>query len=255
MSEPLLFGLDAVGLSAAAASMVIGGIVKGITGIGLPIVVMAVALNFMEPQIVLAMLVMPILLTNLYQATRMGRVGEPIKRFWLLLVFFLVTLYLASSFVTAMDSATLFAVLGVCVCVFTGLQLVRPPAGALTSTQEKLGQPIVGIIAGGLGGVSTVWGPALMVYLMMLKLDKEAWVRSVGLIWFLGGIPLTLGYWQNGLLNGATIWLSLAAVVPGMIGVKLGEGVRNRIDQESFRKILLVCLFLIGLNLIRRAVF
>ncbi len=40
-----------------------------------------------------------------------------------------------------------------------------------------------------------------------------------------------------------------------MIGIRIGEVIRERIDQETFRKVMLVMLLLIGLNLIRRAVF
>ena len=45
------------------------------------------------------------------------------------------------------------------------------------------------------------------------------------------------------------------ACVPGMIGIRIGEVIRERIDQDTFRKVMLVMLLLIGLNLIRRAVF
>ena len=51
------------------------------------------------------------------------------------------------------------------------------------------------------------------------------------------------------------IYLSVYACIPGMIGIRIGEIIRDRINQETFRKAMLVMLFLIGLNLIRRALF
>ena len=95
----------------------------------------------------------------------------------------------------------------------------------------------------------------MMMYLMMLKLDKDTWVRTIGLVWFCGSVPLAIAYWQNGVLNPDNFWLSAYACVPGMIGIRIGEKLRDKINQETFRKVLLVILFIIGLNLIRRAVF
>ena len=80
-------------------------------------------------------------------------------------------------------------------------------------------------------------------------------IRTVGLIWFAGAIPLTIAYWQNGVLNATTAPLSAYACIPGMIGIWIGELVRDRIPQETFRKVMLAALVIIGLNLIRRAVF
>ncbi|MFQ5617417.1 MAG: hypothetical protein ACE5FR_00455 [Rhodospirillales bacterium] len=54
-------------------------------------------------------------------------------------------------------------------------------------------------------------------------------------------------------MEGEAVWL--LACVPGLAGMWVGQKIRGRIDQETFRKALLVTLFVIGLNLIRRAVF
>jgi len=48
---------------------------------------------------------------------------------------------------------------------------------------------------------------------------------------------------------------SAGACVPAMVGLWGGQKIRKRIPQESFRKVLMATLFVIGLNLIRRAIF
>jgi uncharacterized membrane protein YfcA len=64
-----------------------------------------------------------------------------------------------------------------------------------------------------------------------------------------------MGYRQNGILDDSTAVLSLAACLPSFVGQWIGTWVRAKIDQDSFRKVLLIVFFLIGLNLIRRALF
>ena len=250
-----MFGYDALTLGVITGSLIVGGVVKGITGIGLPIVAMAILLNFVDPKVTLAIVVLPILITNLWQAFRLGNVMEPLKRFWLMTVFFLVFLLLGSRLVVALDANALFGILGVCVAAFAASNLIRPRAHPLTPATQKWAGPVAGALGGVLGGLTTIWGPPMMMYLVMLKLDKDTWIRTVGLIWFAGSIPLTIAYWHNGILNAETAPLSAYACVPGMIGIRIGEVIRDRIDQESFRKVMLIALVVIGLNLIRRVVF
>lgn len=250
-----MFGFDAITFAVITLAMVLGGAVKGVTGIGLPIVAMAFILHFVDPIVTLAILVLPILITNLWQAARSGNIMRPLRRFWPMILTFLIFLFVGAQLVVALDTNVLFGVLGVCVVAFSASNLFRPRPHPLTPATEKWAGPVAGALGGLLGGLSTIWGPPMMMLLMMLKLDKDEWVRTIGLVWFSGAVPLTIAYWQNGVLNADTAPLSAYACIPGMVGIRIGELVRDRIPQDTFRKVLLAALVIIGLNLIRRAVF
>ena len=58
-----------------------------------------------------------------------------------------------------------------------------------------------------------------------------------------------------GLLVVAGILTMTEALVTCFLGLWIGTWVRGKIEPERFRKVLLVVFFLIGLNLIRRAIF
>ena len=66
----MLFGFDAATLGIIFVAVIIGGIFKGIVGLGLPIVSIAILLNFLPPTTVLAIVVVPIVVTNFWQAVR-----------------------------------------------------------------------------------------------------------------------------------------------------------------------------------------
>ena len=167
----------------------------------------------------------------------------------------LICLFIGAELIVSMDAKFLFGVLGACVVVFSGTSLIKPRVHPLRPETEKWAGPLAGAMGGLLGGISTIWGPPMMMYFVMLKLDKDTFVRTVGMAWFMFSVPLAIAYWRNGIFAGDVIYLSLYACVPGMIGIRIGEVIRERIDQDTFRKVMLVMLLLIGLNLIRRAVF
>ncbi len=232
-----------------------GGMTKGISGVGLPIVTVSIVVtaNLLEPREAIALLVVPILITNLWQVSRAGSLFEPVKRHARLLIAFLLFLWLGSLMLAAFDTKVLFIVLGACVAIFAGTSLWKPRPEPLQPGTERWAGPVAGFLGGLLGGLTTIWGPPLMIYLVLLKLPKDEWVRTVALIWTAGAIPLTMFYWSNGVLNPSNVWLSAAACLPGMIGILVGEQIRKWINEEAFRKAMLVLLFLVGLNLIRRA--
>ena len=244
-------------LALISLATIVGGMAKGITGIGLPIIIISIVVtaNLLSPKEAIAYVVIPILITNLWQAVRSKGLMDPLKRHAALIIVFLMFLWLGSQMLAAIDTKILFAVLGVCVAIFAASSLWKPRAESLSLKTQRWAGPLAGTLGGLLGGFTTIWGPPLMMYFVLLKLPKDEWVRTVGLVWFSGAIPLTIFYWSNGVLNPSNIWLSAAGCIPGMVGILLGEQVRKWIDEEAFRKVMLVLLFLIGLNLIRRALF
>ncbi len=249
-----MLGLDPAILSLIAVAMVLGGVVKGVTGIGLPIVCVAVLSQFLEVPLVLALVTIPICLTNFWQAVQAGSPLVPIRRFWPMILCLLVSLWLSAKLVVRFEPEVLYGLIGSAVVVFTATSFIRPNRD-LTPTAERWAGPFAGLLGGFLGGVSTIWGPPMMMYFVMLHLSKEDFIRSVGLVWFAASVPLVAGYVENGILTARSAQLSALACIPAFVGLWLGQWLRRFIDQETFRKVLLLALFLIGLNLIRRALF
>lgn len=252
-----LLGQPPVTLALLALAIFMGGTVKGIAGIGLPIVTMSIifTLDLLPPKDTIAFVVMPILTTNLWQAVRSRGWTVTAKEHWLLIAVFVPCLFLGSQMLAGMDTKGVFLALGCIVTAFAASNLWKPRPEPLTPKTRLWAGPLAGVTGGLLGGLSTVWGPPIIMYLVMLRLPKDVWVRSVGLIYMTGAVPLTVFYWANGVLNPSNVWLSTAACLPGIIGVLVGERIRTRINEDAFRRAMLICLFLIGLNLIRRAVF
>tara|TARA_B110000438_G_C15767546_1_gene630341 strand:- start:197 stop:949 length:753 start_codon:yes stop_codon:yes gene_type:complete len=250
-----MFGLELSLLAILTGALFVGGIVKGIIALGLPMVSIAILLNFFPPLKVLGILIMPMLVTNLWQAINSGNLLEPLKRFWPMISTGIIFLIIGAQIIVSMDSTILFGFLGACVAIFSMISLVRPNMRPLQSKTEKWAGPLAGAMGGLLGGVSTIWGPPMTMYFVMLKLTKDEFVRSVGMAWFAFSIPIAIAYWQNGIFSGDIIYLSLYACLPGMIGIRIGELLRERINQEAFRRVMLATLLCMGLNLIRRAIF
>lgn len=250
-----MFGYSAELIAIISATMGLGGVVKGITGIGLPVIAIAVLVNFLDPLTTFAIMVLPILVTNLWQAATSNDWIVPFRRFPLMIIIFMGSLFIGAELVVKLNTQVVLLILGISITIFAASNVIKPRATALSPRIERWLSPVAGVFGGFLGGLTTMWGPPMMMLFVLLKLDKDTWVQTVGVIWFIGSVPFALAYWHNGLLNAETAPVSVYACLPAMIGIWLGEVIRRQINQETFRKVMLLSLFLIGLNLIRRFLF
>jgi len=237
----------------AAAVFVVAGIVKGTVGIGMPTVSISILSQIIPPHTAVALVVFPLLASNLWQVVRTRAGLRTLRRYAILATCLFVTLWLTTFLTVQVSAELLLGIIGVSIVIFSISSLVGTPP-ALSDRNDRMGQAVTGVSAGVLGGLTGIWSPPLVTYLIARRTDNEEFVRAAGLLILIGGVPLTLGFWQTGLLNGETAPISFAMIVPTLIGFTLGEMIRQRLHPDRFRSVILWVFLLMGLNLLRRAI-
>ncbi len=245
-------GLGLETLSLVFVVLALGGAIKGVTGIGLPLVAVSGIASVTDVPTAVALITIPIVAANLWQALHTGRPGVELRRFWPVVLPLTLGLWWSTGMVAASGGRTLNLVLGATVVVFSVVYTVSPRLRVPRRAEQWSGG-LVGAVAGVIGGFSTVIGPPISMYLLALDLKKDEFVQAVGLLFFSGSVPLMVFYWLHGVLRPDNVGWSALACLPVLLGLAVGQWVRGRVDQETFRKVLLAVLFLVGLNLLRRA--
>lgn len=251
--------LDSYGwttLLIATAIMTFGGFTKGAVGFALPMIAISGLGSFLPAHTALAALILPVFATNLWQTLRqgLGAARETLIEFRLLILVLFVMIAVSAQLVVHLPERAMFLFLGVLITGFGGIQLFgwRPPS------PERMRRPIevlVGLFAGVSGGISGVWGPPVLLYLIALDTPKVKQVRALGVAFVVGSVVLTAAHLRSGILDAQTTPLSLALTIPSMIGMAVGFAVQDRLDQRTFRRLTLIVLCIAGLNLLRRGLF
>ncbi|PRY19857.1 hypothetical protein CLV78_11721 [Aliiruegeria haliotis] len=249
-----LGGLSAGHLVLAIGVTLIASFVKGAVGFAMPMIMVSGLASFLSPELALAALILPTLVTNYQQAFRDGFAAawRAIRARRVFLSVGAVCLVASAQLVTVLDERVLFALIGVPIVLFGVVQLV----GVDISISEGRRLPVevaLAACAGVVGGVSGVWGPPLVLLLTAMGTPKAEQVRTQGVAFGLGAALLTMTHLQTGVLNASTVPLSAAMVVPALIGMRIGQKVHDRLDQRKFRNATLVVLVVAGANLLRRA--
>ncbi|MFQ1701194.1 TSUP family transporter [Loktanella agnita] len=237
----------------AFAVTLLGGFVKGAVGFAMPLVMISGMGILIEPELVVAGIILPILVSNGLQVARagLGKARDAVSEHWRYITLVCVMIMISAQFLRSIPTDTMFVVLGVPVVVLCAVQLAgwRPRIGPAMRRPFEIG---AGLLSGTLGGLAGTWGPPTVLYLLALNTPRDRQMAIQGVIYGLGSVMLFLGHLRSGVLNGQTLPLSMALLAPALLGMWLGFKLGDRFDQDRFRRVTLWVLVIAGVNLIRR---
>ena len=242
-------------LIAAASAMMAGGFVKGAVGFAMPMVALSGLGIFLTAQDAIALLLLPSAISNIWQSFRQGprAAWATFARFWKLNLSMAIMLALTAQLVPRIDSDTLFILVGIAVSGAALIQLLGlGPVAHEDAPRRGIVETGVGLFAGTIGGITGIWGPPVLFYMIALGTEKRAQIRMLGINFGIGWWVLTMAHLKSGILNAATLPLSAAMLVPVLAGMALGMSVQDRLDARLFRRVTLIVLCAAGMNLLRR---
>lgn len=232
-----------------ALAFVLGGLVKGALGVGLPLVAVPLLSLGIPAASAIALLVIPVLSSNLLQAIEGGRLRASLRRFGGLIAAQCVATVLTVRMTLDMSHAQLNAMLAGVVLLAVALMAWQPTL-QIAPAHEGLVGTGVGLLSGLLGGVSSLTGPVMITYLMALRLEREAFIGSISIIYLSGALPLYAAMLYFGSLDAAKFALSALALLPMAAGLMAGKALRQHLDENRFRRVLLAFLTLLAVLLL-----
>lgn len=239
---------------AVACAFFVGGLVKGVLGIGLPLIVVPALAALISPLNAIMLLFVPAVSSNVLQAYQAGLRASAFARFWPACVAIVAGSWVGASVLSGVDDASASAIIGIVVGLFCATQFVaRLPR--ISSTGERWFTPVAGTASGFAGGLTGFFGLTLVPYLLSLRLGKEDFVATIALLYLCGVSAMYVNLSSSGAFTWLNVGWSIAASVPTLVGVWLGSLLRRRVSEIVFRRLLIVVLTMLAFNLLRIAFF
>ncbi|MDD0999950.1 sulfite exporter TauE/SafE family protein [Pseudomonas sp. TNT2022 ID1044] len=218
-------------------TFLLAGMIKGLIGLGLPTVAMGLLGLAMAPSQAAALLIIPATLTNVWQLAFGGHLSALLKRLWpLLLAIFLGT-----------GAGTLWIGMSGMLYALSGLFL---PTLRVGRRSERWLGPLCGVITGVITSATGVFVIPAVPYLQALGLSKDELVQALGLSFTVSTLALAGGLLWRGALGGGELSASMLALIPAVLGMLLGQWLRQRISATVFKRVFFVGLGLLGGHLL-----
>ena len=230
-------------------TFLLAGTVKGVIGLGLPTVSLAILTIVFDLTTAMALLLVPSFLTNLWQALSGGKFGLLMRQLWPMFLTATVTIWFGALALTRVNLSWLSALLGLLLIIYSLLSLYGVQWRIASDNKTS-----IGLLSGSVNGVLTGMTGSFVVpgvmYLQSIGLARDLLIQAMGILFTLSTLSLAVALQSNNLLNLQLGVHSGLAVVPAVIGMILGQRIRQRLSESLFRRVFFIALLLLGVYIL-----
>jgi len=224
----------------------LAGMIKGTIGLGLPAVAMGLLTLFISPFQAATLLIVPSMVTNIWQLFAEGRVLRLVRRFWSLLIGIIVGSIWSVFPTLGHGEFQSEALLGGMLTLY-GLYGLFAKNMPNLAPYEKYLSPVIGYLGGALTVATGVIVIPVVPFLQSLHLKRDDLVQSLGLAFTVSTLCLAVFLQQNRIEAMPFDYkMALIALFPALVGMWLGTKIRYRIPEQKFRKVFFCGLVIFG---------
>lgn len=228
-----------------AATFLLAGTVKGVLGLGLPTVSLALLTVATDLPTAMVLLLVPSLVTNLWQAFIGGEFVALVTRLWAFLLVATVMIWVGGMLFVHVELGYLSSLLGLLLMIYASISL----AGyrfRITPQYESWAGPLVGVLNGFFTGLTGSFVVPGVMYLQSIGLTRSQLIQSMGILFTVSTLALGFTLHGNSLLPSELGIASSMGLVPAIVGMIVGRRIRNRMSEATFRRIFFGALFILG---------
>lgn len=245
---------DPLALIVIAIGFALGGILKGATGAGMPVIVVPVIAAFYDVRLAVVILVIPNFIINVLQLYRF-RAHELSRGFSLQFVLSGMSGAVVGTLIlVALPTEALNILMSLIIFVYIGLRLLRPDFQISRAVADRTAW-----MAGGAGGVLQgalgISAPIAVTFLNAVKLPRPNFIFTASLFFAGMCIPQMALQLKYGLMTSETVVFGLIAVIPLMAALPVGEWIGKRMSAKTFDRAILGLLAILAIKQLVQVVF
>jgi uncharacterized membrane protein YfcA len=237
-----------------AAALLLAGFVKGAIGLGLPTVSMGLLAVTMPPSQALAIVIVPAIVTNIWQTFVGPYLRDIIRRLWPLMLGTMVGIWLNAGMLTGPYARYGTVILGVMLVIYAIVGLSRFSFKVARSNEKWIGG-IVGLITGVASAATGVQVIPSMPFMQAIGMEKDELVQALGVFFTVATVSLAFNLTSAGLLTATTAVPGAVAMAAAFTGMFIGQVVRSRLQPEAFRRWFLIAMIFLGIYLTGSAIY
>ena len=235
-----------------AGTFLIAGTVKGVIGLGLPTVSLALLTVAVGLPEAMALMLMPSFITNVWQSMVGGNGTVILRRLWPFLLTAALMVGAGSVALTQLDLHWLSALLGGLLITYAAVSLAGYRFEIAVGQEVWIG-PLAGSVNGILTGMTGSFVVPGVMYLQAIGLPRDMLIQAMGMLFTVSTLALAIALQDNGFLTVELGSLSMAALLPAIIGMVIGQRFRRRLPELLFRRVFFIALLLLGVYIIASA--
>ena len=231
-----------------AFAFLLAGFIKGVIGLGLPTVSMGLLAVTMPPAQAIAIVIVPAIVTNIWQTFVGSYLRDIIRRLWPLMVGTVIGIWLNAGLLTGPYAPYGTVILGLLLVTYALVGLSRFNFKVARRDEKWIGG-IVGIVTGVISAATGVQVIPSMPFMQAIGMEKDELVQALGVFFTTATVAQAYNLTGAGLLNTSTLIPGTIGMIAAFVGMYVGQLVRSRMDADTFRRWFLIAMLLLGIYL------
>ena len=240
--------------AAVVCSLIVAGFLKGIIGVGMPVVALPLLSLFIDIKSAAMLLSVPLIFSNLPQALEGGNTGRCLMQLMPVILGVIPGLFLGVRVLLAFDADVAKIVAGLVLMGVGGVTLLAPKL----RLQPRLVLPTgitFGFFGGILGSIAAMPGPLVFISLLAKGLRGKAFTKEASLYLVVSAGLLALLLTASRQFSWLDVSVSTVAMLPVALGMYAGQHMRDKIAPETFKKLVLIAVIAGGAELLGHGFF
>lgn len=230
----------------------LAGMVKGVIGLGLPTVSLALLTVAFDLPHAMVLLLIPSFATNLWQAIVGGNGRVIFLRLWPFLLMATITVWIGATALSRVDLPVLSSILGLLLILYGAVNLAGFKL-SLSKQQEAWAGPLLGSINGILTGMTGSFVVPGVLFLQALGLPRDMLIQAMGVFFTTSTLALAFALQGNDFITSELGLMSGVGLIPAIAGMMLGQRIRQQLSETKFRQLFFVSLVLVGAYIVASA--
>jgi uncharacterized membrane protein YfcA len=207
----------------------------------------------MPPAQALAIVIVPAIVTNIWQTFVGPYLRDIIRRLWPLLIGTAAGIFLNAGSLTGPYAHYTGIALGL-LLVLNSIIGLSKFSFAVARRDEKWVGGIVGLVTGMISAASGVQVIPSVPFLQAIGMEKEELIQALGVFFTVATVTLGFNLTSAGLLTAATALPGAVAMVCSFIGMFIGQSIRTRLQPDVFRRWFHIAMIVLGIYLAGSAI-
>lgn len=236
---------------AMAAALAAGAVVKGATGMGLPLVALPVLTAVFGLQHAIGVMIVPIIVTNAWQVWRYRseRHADAMGFLPAFLVAGVVGTIAGTWLLTSLPERWLILGLGIILLGYVALRLFKLRITLSPAAAKRFGA-LAGAGGGVLQGATGISAPIGVTFIHSMSLERTAHVFAVSAMFLVYALTQLPAMWVAGILEVEWLVQGVLALVPILLFMPVGQFLASKLSRRAFDVLILVFLGVIGLKMV-----
>ena len=224
-------------------------LVHGSIGFGFPMIATPLLAMVTDMKTAILYIAIPTLLINLISIYSEGNFLQVIKKFYPLALIGMIGSAIGTQILIYSSSELFKLLLAFSIFLYLFIQKFKIQMHWIRE-KKIISMVVFGLFAGIIGGLTNVMASILIIYSLESKHTKKEVIQSTNLCFLFGKVIQIVLFTLHGSFNQELLTISYNSLVVVAVAMFIGLKVKDKIPQESYKKVVKIVLFLIACVLV-----